>query len=680
MTEDREQLERELTQHLSEAAAAPRSDAAARVRARVATTPQRGAWRVQLGAAMRSPGWGRAAALATVAAAALLLGIYIGQVALPIELGPSASPSAIADASSTPVGAWVEPTAYSYVLDSSCGERMLIGRFRVTVVGGRTTAFEELNDPPTGQFRLADIPTLGDLVQEVERARTDGADTVILEVDPGDGHPVRIEIDWMAEAIDDEACYAISEYVVRGQPSETPAPSPGEPTSYALWERFEMEDPDPALYGGARPSGVVAFGDGYVAVGTMSGCCAGEPSENVGVVWASADGRNWRLVDVGDTFEHATLDQVLVAGDRLIVAGSYAEPVEGGLATPVGATWISTDGVDWQRAEGPAPSKLTATPDGLFGAAEVDGGVASYASSDGLNWTQLRLSHDMERLSAVASTAAGVLVVGNQPGTPLDDGTPTSDVVAWTSTDQASWTGHIAIENAVFTSVVSWRNGYAAVGSRYRTGADGSVIGEASVWTSPDGLSWEPLETDFGHPSETGMEVFAVGENLVIAVECCGGDLVLRSSAWVSEDGVAWTPVPTQPAFDGSEVVITAVAETPQGLVAVGHRLDPGPLHRLPQAWLASSEPMVWLEPSSEGGADVGEERAFEMGHCGLTSPIDFDGSLWAPEGDPLALPFDMTSGTIVLVEPDRARFVSEGGLEVFLRRLEGAAAYPLCD
>jgi hypothetical protein len=89
---------------------------------------------------------------------------------------------------------------------------------------------------------------------------------------------------------------------------------------------------------------------------------------------------------------------------------------------------------------------------------------------------------------------------------------------------------------------------------------------------------------------------------------------------------------------------------------------------------------MVWLQPSSEGGAEVGEERPFQMGHCGLTSPIDFDGSLWAPEGDPLALPFDMTSGTIVLVEPDRARFVSEGGLEVFLRRLEGAAAYPLCD
>ena len=683
MTGGHEQLEGELSRHLADAAPVPARDSAARLRARLAGTPQRTGPMVGLADAFRSVAWTRVAAVAGVAAVALVVGVYIGQVGLPIQLGPSSSPSADADPSVTPSGpeAWVEPGAYSYVLESTCGERMLIGRFRITVAGGVVKDAESLLDPPTLPVALEEMPTLGDLLAELEEARRSGAYVATLVSDTVDGHPLEIMIDHDQQTVDDEACYQITDYVVGGQPSGTPAPSaPAGPTSYAVWERFDMADPAPDVYGGARPLGVAPFGDGYVAVGTLSGCCAGEPSENTGVIWTSTDGRDWQLVDTGATFEHASLDQVLTLRSQLLVAGTHAEPVDGGLATQVGATWVSSDGVSWRRADGPAPSMVTVTPDGLFGADLGENGVSYFASTDGLAWTPLGTWEDMDGLTAVVGTPERLLVVGRAPGEPLEDGSPTFDVLVRTSADRTNWTGGAAIRNAHVTSAVAWPGGFAAVGSRYSQQADGAMIGEASVWTSPDGLSWEERGGGIGHPSETSMEVFAIDESLVITVECCGGDLVLRPPAWVSEDGLEWSPILAQPAFEGSEIVVTASIETPRGLLAVGHRAEGEVYHRVPESWTASSEPMVWQLPTSQPGADVGDETPFAMGHCGFRSPIDFDGSLWAPmDRDPWALEFDSATGTITLLEPDRARFVSDAGDAVTLARLEGAAAYLLC-
>jgi len=47
----------------------------------------------------------------------------------------------------------------------------------------------------------------------VERARREGAGQVTLALDPADGHPVSVSVDWAQNAIDDEECYEITEYV-----------------------------------------------------------------------------------------------------------------------------------------------------------------------------------------------------------------------------------------------------------------------------------------------------------------------------------------------------------------------------------------------------------------------------------------------------------------------------------
>lgn len=56
-----------------------------------------------------------------------------------------------------------------------------------------------------------DVPTLGGLLTDVQKARAGQAE-VAETVFAADGHPTEIHIDWLENAIDDEADYLITEY------------------------------------------------------------------------------------------------------------------------------------------------------------------------------------------------------------------------------------------------------------------------------------------------------------------------------------------------------------------------------------------------------------------------------------------------------------------------------------
>lgn len=95
----------------------------------------------------------------------------------------------------------------------------MIGRFHIEVEEGTVVAVEGLDEQGRVEVRampLAEFPTLADLLGLVAEARTDGADEVTLNTDPADGRPVYIAIDWRAAAIDDEACYTISDFTEEG--------------------------------------------------------------------------------------------------------------------------------------------------------------------------------------------------------------------------------------------------------------------------------------------------------------------------------------------------------------------------------------------------------------------------------------------------------------------------------
>ncbi|MFC8095943.1 DUF6174 domain-containing protein [Streptomyces sp. NPDC057301] len=106
---------------------------------------------------------------------------------------------------------WQEPSAYTYTLRSSEGERALIGTFRITVRDGAVVKAVGLDD--SGRRVAQDIPdavpTMGELLAELEQARREDADVAEAEYAAG-GHPVRISLDWEKDAIDDEAVYVIS--------------------------------------------------------------------------------------------------------------------------------------------------------------------------------------------------------------------------------------------------------------------------------------------------------------------------------------------------------------------------------------------------------------------------------------------------------------------------------------
>ncbi|MDG4862587.1 DUF6174 domain-containing protein [Streptomyces sp. T-3] len=109
---------------------------------------------------------------------------------------------------------WKEPAAYTYTLESRGGERSGLGKYRITVRDHKVVEAVGLDEPARQMLEggLDRVPTLGDLLNEYEDARgKDHADVAELE-NAADGHPMRITLDYLKNAIDDEAEFLITKY------------------------------------------------------------------------------------------------------------------------------------------------------------------------------------------------------------------------------------------------------------------------------------------------------------------------------------------------------------------------------------------------------------------------------------------------------------------------------------
>ena len=94
------------------------------------------------------------------------------------------------------------------------------------------------------------------------------------------------------------------------------------------------------------------------------------------------------------------------------------------------------------------------------------------------------------------------------------------------------------------------------------------------------------------------------------------------------------------------------------------------------------------FEPVSADIED-GVAYRFTLGHCGLHSPVDIDGSFWdeldgvTANGQPLDLEMDgeminATAGVVVVIG-DEARFRTESGSIIRFARHEGDKGFPGC-
>lgn len=136
-------------------------------------------------------------------------------LALAVTLAACAEP-AVENQAARQTSAWREPARYAFTVESACGERGFLGRYRLTVAQGKITKADGLDDSAKGWIASgppAPLPTLAGLVAELEAARKKSADVARIEVDPTDQHPTKITIDPDKGSIDDEVCYTISDYV-----------------------------------------------------------------------------------------------------------------------------------------------------------------------------------------------------------------------------------------------------------------------------------------------------------------------------------------------------------------------------------------------------------------------------------------------------------------------------------
>ena len=108
----------------------------------------------------------------------------------------------------TPEDGTATAPSYTYVLESSCGERALLGRYAVTVDDEQVVAVEDLAlGTPVPASLMADVPTIDELAS---RLTTEAPAEVSYEAHTG--LLVSVRFDGDLNAIDDEECYAISEY------------------------------------------------------------------------------------------------------------------------------------------------------------------------------------------------------------------------------------------------------------------------------------------------------------------------------------------------------------------------------------------------------------------------------------------------------------------------------------
>lgn len=141
------------------------------------------------------------------------------------------------------------------------------------------------------------------------------------------------------------------------------------------------------------------------------------------------------------------------------------------------------------------------------------------------------------------------------------------------------------------------------------------------------------------------------------------------------------------PGLIGLLLLVACAAPSPTPTLQATLRPLPEDLSGVPQPGFSTT-----LQPHSEPGTvPPGAEVGIHLGHCGLSSPIDLDGSLWDPiagddgQGGPLTGGqrgelINATLVTLMMLEPDRAQLQTPLGALITLVRHHGARAYNICN
>ncbi len=323
------------------------------------------------------------------------------------------------------------------------------------------------------------------------------------------------------------------------EPSE-PATPPG-PARLA-WTAGRPQD------GGVNA--VIRFGDRWIAGGALDA-----PLDRA-AVWTSTDGVSWsepvilepELRNDIDCDHHWISGFARWNGELLALGWNGYGCGDGG--NPM--LWRSADGATWDlvdlagttfAAEYPYPESAVETPDGrlaIFGSTHLGSVRVLFLTSDLETWETHRIS-DGETESYVASLAAsptvligvGSVVIGEREVETWTEEIHGPSVV--TSPDGVTWTSAAPPVEEGTIAEICWdqTNGrFVAVG----TDADGLPF----AWLTADGSQWTPIRLG---DEQTSMRGVKASQGLIVATGETGigsravpGDTVV----WSSRDGANW--------------------------------------------------------------------------------------------------------------------------------------------
>lgn len=182
----------------------------------------------------------------------------------------------------------------------------------------------------------------------------------------------------------------------------------------------------------------------------------------------------------------AVLLDAVVWRDGFVAAADVA-----GAEAHAGATFISADGLSWERtATFAATPTIFATSSGLVAVVNLVGAPRSletWTSVDGRSWQrQDRLALAGVAITSVAARAGAMVAAG------LDTSGRT---MVWSSTDGAPWSPGQLPARAIVRSVAGVGDGFVALGrdGEPDAGSGGIAapgVGRPAAWTSVDGRTW----------------------------------------------------------------------------------------------------------------------------------------------------------------------------------------------
>ncbi|HUP83966.1 MAG TPA: hypothetical protein VM284_07245 [Candidatus Limnocylindria bacterium] len=257
-----------------------------------------------------------------------------------------------------------------------------------------------------------------------------------------------------------------------------------------------IESVDPSLIN-VEPIAVVSRGSDYFLAGYISACsglddsCADVPEMGNGI-WRSTNGGAWELLAQDPAMKGGLIDDMLLAGDRLVVLGGAGEEEESTI-------WMSQDGVTWTTTTdlaGMDPvTSMTVGPAGfsafgtIYDDAAFDVVLVAASSSDGAHFTYGGAPQLVGTgIDDVAAGPAGLAGVGYHT-TDLFDQTG----VALHSTDGVNWTESTNSDGTFAGSALQTVHalaggGYVSIGYSIRDDQFSTLDGAA--WFSPDGSDW----------------------------------------------------------------------------------------------------------------------------------------------------------------------------------------------